>query len=283
MYHSKKWFALCLLPLLFMPGIALGQDVLPGFDILVHQDPSDWDFGPMPLPAGFFGPGSDPFDGGVPMKGKPLGSSPLCPGDLGPADMLILRSESAVLPGIPSDDVIAVEIVELSLVSVAPITVSYNGGASTEDWDVELTLSSIAPSEGSMLITKFHPNGGAFAASIILRPYFTFTRVSDSFTLTLDGAGSYDDIIECADIPWVYGAPPLQCPPCAGNFIPGHDDTQKVPFVMADVLSSHTVMSACTINTPTLSQWGMIAIIGLILTAGVLWISRRRQVVAAQQ
>jgi hypothetical protein len=278
MHHLAKWVALSFLGLILLPGIAPAQDVLPGFDILEHLDPSGWDFGSQPLPADFFGPGSDPFDGIIALKGDPLGSSPNCPGDLGLADMIVLRRERATLLGIPSDDVIEAEIVELSLTSVAPIIVSYNGGAYTEEWDVDLTVSSVAPSEGYMMITKYHPNGGAFDASIILRPYFTFTRVSDSLTQTLDGAGTYDDIIECTGVPWVYGAPPLQCPPCAGNFLPGHDDTQEWPFVMADVYSTHTLKTACTINTPALSQWGMVVVVVLIMTAGMMCIHRRRRV-----
>jgi hypothetical protein len=278
MHHLAKWITMSFFMLILLPAPAPAQDVQPGFDILVHQDPSGWDFGPQPLPADFFGPGSDPFDGIIALKGDPLGSSPLCPGDLGLADMIILRKNVAVLPGIPSDFIIDVEIVELSLVSVAPITVSYNGGAYTEDWNVEMTISPSAPSEGSMIITKFDPGGGAFDASIILRPHFTFTRVSDSFTLTLDGAGTYDDIVECIGGGWVYEAPPLECPPCAANFIPGQlPGGGEYPFDLSGYLSTNTLVSACTINTPTLSQWGMISIVLLMVTAGILYMHRRRK------
>jgi hypothetical protein len=141
-----------------------------------------------------------------------------------------------------------------------------------------MTISPTAPSEGSMTITKFFPNGGAFDASIILRPYFTFTRVSDSFTQTLDGAGLYDDIIECLGVPWVHEAPPLECPPCAANFIPGHNEIEPLPFGLSGLVSTNTVKSACTINTPTLSQWGMIAIVVLMIAAGMACIHRRRRV-----
>ncbi len=278
----RRWILVTLVALICIPGVVLGQDVLPGFDILEHQPPSDWDFGSNPLPADFFGPGSDPFDGVIALKGDPLGSSPFCPGDLNLADMIVQRKDPATLPGIPSSDIIDIEIVEMSLVSVAPIIVSYNGGSTTEEWDVEITLSASVASTGTMTITKEHADGGTFDETVVFQPYFTFTRVSDMTVRTLDGASIYDETLEAQDVPWVYAAPPLECPPCASNFIPGHNGTQKVPFVLSGIQSTQTVMCACTISTPTLTQWGVIAIAALLLAAGAFVISRRRRAAVAR-
>jgi hypothetical protein len=85
-----------------LPAALFATDVQTGFDPVVHVPPSFWDFGSNPLPADYFGPGSDPFDGGVPADASVLPSSPFCPGFLGNTDMIIQRKDVAVLPGIPS-------------------------------------------------------------------------------------------------------------------------------------------------------------------------------------
>ena len=178
-----------------LPVPVHATSVQPGIDPVRHIPPSQWDFGPVPLPADFFEPGSDPFDGGIPGDQTALPPVPECPGDLGPTSMLIQRKDVALLPTMPSSDVIDVEIIALSLLSSSPITVTYNGGLNPEQWDVEITLSSSLASTGTMTIRKEHANGGTFDAAIFVQPHFTFTRVADGQVLTLDGAGTYEDEI----------------------------------------------------------------------------------------
>jgi hypothetical protein len=262
---------------LLLPAAAFATDVQPGVDPVVHVSPSWWDFGLVPLPADFFEPGSDPFDGGVPADASVIPSSPHCPGPLGNASMLIRRNNIAVLPGFPSSDVIDVEIVELSLVSASPITVTYNGGLNPESWDMEITLSASLASTGTMTIRQLDPDGGTFDAAIVLQPHFTFTRVSDSQVRTLDGAGTYDDLIEAIDVPWVFTDPGLACPSCMTNFIPGHNGAGPIDFTFAGVSSQHTVHVGCTAGPiPTLSEWGLIAALTILMILGVYWIARRR-------
>jgi len=266
---------------IILPAAGLATDVQPGIDPVEHVPPSWWDFGPTPLPADYFGPGSDPFDGGVPADASAIPSWPGCPGDLGNTSMLIQRLNIAALSGVPSSAVIDVEIVALSLVSTDPITVTY-GGINPEQWDVEITLSLVIPSSGTMTIRKEHPNGGTFDAAITVQPYFTFTRVSDSTVRTLDGAGTYADLVEVLDAPWVYSDPALECPPCVSNFIPGHNGAGPVNYAYTGMKSKHTVRCGCLPAViPTLSQWGLIAVLSVVFVVGAYFIVKRRKRLAA--
>jgi hypothetical protein len=122
-----------------------------------------------PAPADFFGPGSDPFDGTVACKGE----DPV-------SDAATMRTTVGhVPPPYPSSDLIDLELVELSLKSVTPITVTYNGGMDPELWDVEVDLSMISPPPGALRATKTHCNGGTYASNLRVQPTFTFTKVDD--------------------------------------------------------------------------------------------------------
>ena len=93
--------------------------------------------------------------------GEPLG--PTVWGDFAEADTLISRSEDPFdrcgLPSAPEVQ-IEIEIVALSLVSVAPIIVTYNGGQDPEQWDVAVDLSEVTAPPGTLHATKTHCNGG---------------------------------------------------------------------------------------------------------------------------
>jgi hypothetical protein len=134
-----------------------------------------------PVPADFFGPGSDPFEGQVACQGDPSNNG---------VDTVIRRTASgSVPPPYPAPATIPIEIIELSLVSTAPITVSFDGGLNSESWDVEVDLSSspISPAQtGTMSVTKTHANGGVFRTEINVQPRFTFTRQSDGQTEVWD-------------------------------------------------------------------------------------------------
>ena len=72
-----------------------------------------------PIPADFFGPGSDELFGEVNLQGVPLNTYN---GDLGPTDTIVSRPLDTVplTSGVP--DTIPIEIVALSLVSASPVT-----------------------------------------------------------------------------------------------------------------------------------------------------------------
>jgi hypothetical protein len=192
--------------------------------------------------------------------------------------MLIERKDVAVLPGIPSSDVIDVEIVELSLVGTNPITVTYNGGLNPELWEVEIALSPSLASNGTMTIRQDHAKGGTFDASILMQPYFSFRRVSDGALRALDGAGTYADLIDVVDVPWVYSNPDLACPSCVSNFIPGHDGVDLVDLALAGITSLHTVRCACSRSAvPALSPWGLAVALTLLLVLGSYSIARAKR------
>jgi len=153
----------------------------PGVDLF--ETPNDGmtvesTFTATPIPADFFGPGSDPFDGIIALQGSPLATLP--PDTLGPTDVIIQRLEPAVLdePGIPHT--VPIQLVALSLTSTTPITVTYDGGTNPEDWFVDICLSSLVPPPfGTMAITRHCNSGGSFDADfheVLLKA--TFTRVS---------------------------------------------------------------------------------------------------------
>jgi hypothetical protein len=271
-------FVICLvvLTLLAAPiGGACAQDVLPGYDLYITDSGStEFDFGSQPLPAGFFGPGSDPFDGGVPASGLPLPqnpfwptSPPFCTGDdLTNIDTIVRRIGPATLPSVGSFDVIDIEIVALSLESINPITVTY-GGLSPELWDVVVWLS---PNQvnGNMLINKTHLDGGTFDMDLPVAPLFVFTRQSDNQELILDGGAEpfWLDTIEVVDVPWEYDSPdPLSC---RSNFC------APDPFVQVGTKFTHGVVPTCGQVVPTMPVMGMIILIAALAGVGVLVIRR---------
>lgn len=136
-----------------------------------HQD-----FGPTPLPADFFAPGSDPFWGIVYFQGVPLNTTP--PGILFPTDAIVSRLAQPNVPLVPSTDTVPIEIVALSLTSASPITVTYNGGQNPEQWNVDVHLSSGPQQRGSMTVNRTCPQGGTFTSTLPVQPLFIFTQVA---------------------------------------------------------------------------------------------------------
>lgn len=142
------------------------------------------DFDENAIPPDFFGPGSDPFDGKITFGGVPLTSDPN--GVLFPADTVIERLDYMVLPEVSDVDTVPIEIVALSLASVDPIEVTYNGGQTSELWDVHVCLSDVGQDIGSMVARRDCPAGGTYDALLPVRPKFTFVRQSDQAVRVLD-------------------------------------------------------------------------------------------------
>ena len=101
--------------------------ITPGYCVLdtsaAPTIPLQWNFEGNPVPPGFFGPGSAPFEGVVPLKGMPLIGTPC--GDLD-APLLLGHSNPTALQGVPGTAMLHTEIVGLNLVSTAPIEI-FNG------------------------------------------------------------------------------------------------------------------------------------------------------------
>ncbi len=139
-------------------------------------------FADTPLPAGFFGEGSAAFDGTVVLEGLPFLDNPaLMPqgtNDLGNTDTIVQRLEDMSLPTGPDDmTTTPIEIVALSLRSVEPIEVSFNGNASGSlfDMEVQITLDEPQP-QGQMTIRGDNTGGGTFDATLPVHVDFFFVN-----------------------------------------------------------------------------------------------------------
>ncbi len=250
-------------------------------------------FGPPgslpPIPADFFGPGSDPFVGQVDFIGLEID-----PPNLGSTSTLIQRTGDPFLPPDPPGGppvTIPIEIVELSLRSVSPITVTFNGGQNPESWDLEVDLSVVTPPLGTMTVTKTHANGGTFDASFRVQPRFTFTEVGNPGNVrVLDTGleGIPPNLLVIAVARWVHKVNPalgVIVQPGA-IFVPGvvevnpPDQNSQVqsPFEGIDPGGvQHTVCAPKgQPSIPTVSEWGLIVMALLLLTAGTILIRRYR-------
>lgn len=232
---SVYWDDLTLLP--------AEADCLPGPSIDAWMtDPAETGqemchlFGPdqpcsPPIPPGFFGPGSDPFEGQICLAGEPLGNTEF--GSFSIADTLILRTgdpfDRCELQA--PDQAVSAEIVELSLRSVSPIEVTYFGGMEVQPWEVSVDLSDIHPTFGEVLVTRTHCNGGTYSSIFDVWPRFTFTKLQDpSQVQVLDTGdpiwGLCPITLEQVQDTWVVDADPnffLDSPWCT-DFHPGIED-----------------------------------------------------------
>ncbi len=131
------------------------------------------------LPEGFFGPGSDPFDGIIALKGQPSEGS-----QLPLSDVIVSRNGEATFESpYPSTQLVETEIVELHLQSTEPIIVTYNGGPdSFFDVFVEIDI----PEPGNTNITKLDDFGGEFEYILSLNPIITFVEQGTLSTAIFD-------------------------------------------------------------------------------------------------
>jgi hypothetical protein len=194
---------------LALPAAAQTGDVLPGIDLWTTPGTgiSTEDFSSNPIPADFFDPGSDPFIGDINWQGSPLPN--LGGPSLGPTDTVVSRPMTAELPMVGSQDTIPIEIVALNLVSVAPITVTYNGGQNPEQWNVAACLSSMAAQvQGTMTISRDCTNGGTFSSTLPVRPKLIFTRASPPAVRMLDQGAAGQIQFTAVGGRWLYNPNP---------------------------------------------------------------------------
>ncbi|HPD13854.1 MAG TPA: hypothetical protein PLE19_02840 [Planctomycetota bacterium] len=152
-----------------------------------------------PIPAGFFDPGSEPFTGSILLIGYP----PNPVGPLGNTDTIVRRLADGNLPFAGSTDPVPIELVQLSLVSLNPITVTTGGVDSF--FDVFVELDPLRVSNGTMTLTR--TNSGHFASFFDIWTELTFREVGnpgnsfvlnwgdvfgDAIALTQDGLAPWD-------------------------------------------------------------------------------------------
>lgn len=208
------------------PGVDLWTSP-PGISFENH-------FTAMPVPADFFGPGSDPFNGSICLTGSPLTTNPT--GALGSTDAIIRRLGPVSLPSIPDVGAVPIEIVALNLVSCNPITVTYISDP-PELWNVNVTLSSNVPQQqGQMTIRKSCCNGGTFDSQLPVSAKFIFTRVSDNAQRVLDLGGIFPPIsFQSTGSHWSYDVPPpFDLVTSPGLVFCDHDLSPITPDVMIE-------------------------------------------------
>lgn len=200
-------------------------------------------FAASPIPANFFGPGSQQYSGLVPVEGVPISGQ----GDI---DTIIHRNQDVLTPGSTT-----LTMTALSLKSINPITVNYTGSA-PEQWNVRVTLSDFKASTGSMTISS----GGTFDSSLKVWPKFTFTRVSDGLpkvfdtgapggpglTASAETAEQEDIVFEPAPQPTVAPAP---CVVVIDEF-EGHSKTLSSASTSATAPSSCAPVTLTSTNSP---------------------------------
>ena len=181
-------------------------NIQPGIDLFTTPPGAGThvDFSCLPIPAGFFDPGSEPFGGSIPLQGVPL--NPLSP--LGPTDTIVQRLAPTSITGAGASGNVPIEIVGLSLVSAQPITVNYAGGPPPEQWNVRVCLSDTVPQPSGVMIIRNGScpgEGGTFDSQLPVQPKFTFTRISDNAVRVLDpgGMGMPPDMFSTTNSHWV--------------------------------------------------------------------------------
>jgi hypothetical protein len=150
----------------------------PGIDLYTTPcgGATFWDFGGNPLPPGFFGDGSDSFGERVALGGRPLDPDPTSTSPLTMIDTIIRRTEVAMLPNRFDSATVRIELVALSLASCRPFTVTFDGGARRELWNVSVCLSV---GVGYMTISNTcdFNDGGTFSWGMQVAPrVVVFTR-----------------------------------------------------------------------------------------------------------
>lgn len=151
---------------------------------------------PLALPAGFFGPGSEPFSAPVTLDGFPL--QPHAPVDLEPTDTIVRRFGPSGFPG-PRSPVVPIEIVALNLISVEPITVRIDGQATTWEVSLQIPPGDTQP-HGTLQLERTSPNGGTFDAVLPVRPTIIFTQRNGDQLVSCGPCGP--SLITLRDQPW---------------------------------------------------------------------------------
>jgi len=221
---------------LLVAGPLAAGVIAPGVNGMKTQPPSVWDFGLEPIGEDKFGPGSDPFDGLVHVV----------------TDTKVWHGEST---GFVNDKAgVPVEIVAMTLHSVEPITVTFNGGETEVLYDVMVTLDPSAASTGMYKVAK-DPGGGGPERGMILAngpgdpdpepiPPDSFFDVSFDFAFIPRNPGigkpaeflCSDHLTLTADVPWDSVAPPSYYSPMAGDFYPGLGNVLGDPTVPATLV-----------------------------------------------
>jgi subtilisin family serine protease len=210
------------------------KTVDPGSDCWVTDcSGSQYSFADHPIPADFFGPGSDPFTGTVILGGIPTGP-------LG-TDTEIARLDPLefAINDLPSTSSTRIQVTRLDLQSCAPVIVSFGGGVGMAAYDLTVALSPSSVSDGMLTATKHSPNCGTLDLYFFVQPVFIFTEVGNpGNVVVLDTAlaGVPEMELTASGMPFVQEA---NLPGCDPGFSPGYDcPTDEPPCCVEQCHSS---------------------------------------------
>jgi hypothetical protein len=136
---------ICGLALLLAGAAEAASNPIPGIGIVVKRQPGSSTAiggpGLPPIPAGFFGPGSEPFSGVVGLQGQCSqncgGCDDDCDGDVDDSRIDYVEDTDT--------GIFATALARLSLYSTSPIEVAVNGVASFFDVFVEIRAPGLVP------------------------------------------------------------------------------------------------------------------------------------------
>lgn len=195
--------------------------------------PSTWQIGrgdAPPIPAGFFGKGSDPWVGPISCVGIPLDPKGAAP----TADLVVQHEAIEWIPNpekrfgpreIPKNYRLRCQMLKLHERAVEPLVVTYDHGKRSEKWNVEVTLAKNHPGGGMIEITRISPdgNGGYADIEIAVKVDFTFREESTGRVVTFTSGVEWLSETDHEFTRWADPATLAQfhIPPSAqGSFIP---------------------------------------------------------------
>ena len=169
------------------------------------------------LPANFFGPGSEPFAGTLFMQGPNSGGS-----QTPDADVAINRTTSLTFSDPPSMGMVQIQMTQFSLVSVAPILVSFDVPPIMAESFFDVFFEISIPSDPGMAnILLADQYGGTFGFSQPFRPVITFVNTANPSDVHIFNAATMGLppllYMSTAPYPWTLS-------PIAGEFDPIGDE-----------------------------------------------------------
>lgn len=194
----KRIIACTLVLGVFLAVAAVAQPTIaPGVDVFQTSTggATAVDFGPNPIPAGFFCPGSAPFTGTIQLQGAPLSTVPA--GATANGDIVVERTAAGVFAG--GVATIPVVVRAIRLTSVGTFTVACGDGTTTE-WKVDTCLCPGNQPITNITVKVDQACGcGHFSGKLQFRICLTFTNVRTGAT-----AGPISQVVtmNIVNMPW---------------------------------------------------------------------------------
>jgi subtilisin-like proprotein convertase family protein len=193
------------------------------------------------IPAGFFGPMSDPFGGEVPLGG-------------GVNDTIVRRLNDLAFCGFPQTRTTPIQIEALRLQGCDPITVTYSGGGSPEQWNVSADLTQPRQHGGFVDLSVPACGSGSFVSTRVVGPpncpqiyrlrvdvQIFHPRVGDlNVTLTNVESGITITLMDRINFP---------APPACGACVVGGNATSGVDVIFDDAAGQSIQNQAGSVNT----------------------------------